>query len=198
MSENFDLKEIILIGGGGHCKSVIDVIEQQGIYKIAGIIDKPSRVDSDVLGYKVIGCDSDLEVMAKKYNYAIVTVGQTRSSTLRRDLFDLLTRIGFLLPSIIAPDAYVSKHSNIGKGVVILHGAVINANASIGDNCIINSKALIEHDCQVNNHCHISTSAVLNGGVIIEEESFIGSGAIIKESTRVIKSSFVKAGSLVV
>jgi sugar O-acyltransferase (sialic acid O-acetyltransferase NeuD family) len=191
------MDKIILIGGGGHCKSVIDVIEQEGKFQIAGIIDKPELLDSSVLGYSIIGNDSDLPILAKKYKYALVTTGQIKSSSLRINLFNLAIEAGFILPSVTSPNAYVSKYASIGIGVVIMHNAIINAGVSIGDNCIVNSKALIEHDCTISKHCHISTNATINGGVTVEPGCFIGSGAITKESITIGENSFVKAGSLV-
>ena len=192
------MNNIVLIGGGGHCKSVIDVIEQEGQFKIVGIVDKPELLGSNILGYSVIANDSDLDGLAKKYQYALITVGQIKSPSLRIKLFDLATKAGFTLPSIISPNAYVSKHSFIGNGVVVMHDAIVNASVSIGDNCIINSQALVEHDCAISKHCHISTNATINGGVAVKLGCFIGSGAIIKESTTIGKNSFIKAGSLVI
>ena len=190
------MKNIILIGGGGHCKSVIDVIEQEGRFEIVGIVDKPELLGSNVLGYSVIGNDSDLDSLAKKYQYALITVGQIKSPLLRIKLFDLATEAGFILPSIISPNAYVSKYASIGNGVIIMHNALVNVSASIGDNCIVNSKALIEHDCLISKHCHISTNATINGGVIVQSGCFIGSGTITKESITIGENSFIKAGSL--
>ena len=191
------MKEIILIGGGGHCKSVIDVIEQEGQFVVGGIVDKPELLGTDVLGYPVIGSDSDLEGLVKIHTYALITVGQIRSPEVRIKLFDIAKKMGFSLPRIISPRAYVSSHTFIGDGTVVMHDAFINAGASIGDNCIINSKALIEHDSKISNHCHISTNAVINGGVTIEEGCFIGSGATTNNSITIKKNSFIKAGSIV-
>ena len=191
------MKEIILIGAGGHCKSVIDVIEQEGQFVIAGIVDKTELLGIDVLGYPVIGSDSDLVGLAKIYTYALVTVGQILSPEVRIKLFDIAKKAGFSLPKIISPKAYVSNHTFIGDGTVVMHDALINAGASVGDNCIINSKAIIEHDCKVSNHCHISTNAVINGSVIIEDGCFIGSGATTNNSITIKKNSFIKAGSIV-
>ena len=191
------MKEIILIGGGGHCKSVIDVIEQEGQFVIAGIVDKTELLGIDVLGYPVIGSDSDLVGLAKIYTYALVTVGQILSPEVRIKLFDIAKKAGFSLPKIISPKAYVSNHTFIGDGTVVMHDALINAGASVGDNCIINSKAIIEHDCKVSNHCHISTNAVINGGVTIEDGCFIGSGVTTNNSITIKQNSFIKAGSIV-
>jgi len=187
-------EKILLVGGGGHCRSVIDVIELEDRYEIAGIIDKKELVGQDVLGYKVVGCDDDLEDLFRKYKYAIVTVGQIKSNSLRVKLFDALKAIGYELPSIISPLSYVSKHSTIGEGTIVLHQALINSNVTIGKNCIINSKALIEHDCIVEDSCHISTASVLNGGVVVKEGTFFGSNATSKEGIEI--SGFIRAGGL--
>lgn len=191
------MNKIILIGGGGHCKSVIDVIEQQAHFEIAGIVDKHEFLGSKILGYQVIGSDFDLDSLAKKYQYALITVGQIKSPLLRIKLFDLANKAGFILPTIISPNAYVSKYSKIGNGSVIMHHAIVNANTTIGDNCIINSKVLIEHDCFIANHCHISTNAIINGGVKIGSNCFIGSNVTTKDNITIKEKSFIKAGALV-
>lgn len=191
------MNNIILIGGGGHCKSVIDVIEQEGKFNIVGIVDK-LELHSDVLGYSVIGNDFDLVSLAKKYRYALVTAGQIKTPALRIKLFDLAVKAGFKMPSIISPRAYVSPHATIGRGTIVMHDALVNANVTVSDNCIINSKALIEHDTVIESHCHISTYAAINGNVIVERGCFIGSRATTKESIIIEKNSFVKAGGLVV
>jgi len=191
------MKEIILIGGGGHCKSVIDVIEQEGKFQIIGIVDKPELLGVNVLGYPVIGNDSDLVDLSKKCRYALVTVGQIKSSSLRVRLFKLAVKVGLTMPNVISPRAYVSKHAMIGQGTVIMHDALVNANAKIGENCIVNSKALIEHDAIIEDFCHIATNTVINGAAIVRQGSFIGSGVITKQGVKVEKNSFIKAGSLV-
>lgn len=189
--------KLLLIGGGGHCKSVIDVIEQENKYAIAGIIDQKEFIGQKVLGYEIIGCDDHLSDLFQKFKYAVVTVGQIRSPDLRIKLFSQLNTIGFDTPSILSPRAYVSRHATIGRGTVIMHDALINANATIGNNCIINTKALIEHDCVVGEHCHISTGAILNGGTVVKQGSFFGSSAVSKEYITIVENSFIKAGSLV-
>lgn len=188
-------EKILLIGGGGHCRSVIDVIEQENRYEIAGIVDKKELVGSEVLGCKVLGCDDDLEELFDKYKYALITVGQIRSNAVRVQLFTKLKSIGYQLPVVVSPFAYVSKHASVDEGTIVMHHALVNANAVVGKNCIINSKALLEHDSRVEDHCHISTAAVLNGATIVKEGTFFGSSAVSKEGVQV--SGFIKAGSVV-
>lgn len=187
-------QNIILVGGGGHCVSVIDVIEQEGKYNILGIIDIQQNIGKKVLNYPIIGSDDDLEHIFQKCKNAIVTIGQIKSSILRVQLFEKLKNIGYHLPVVISPLAYVSKHATIGEGSVIMHHAFVNANVKIGENCIINTKSLLEHDVQVGNHCHISTASVLNGGVILEDNIFIGSNSMAREGVKVEENAVIGGG----
>lgn len=185
---------IILVGGGGHCRSVIDVIEQQGKYQIVGIVDLKELIGQQVLGYPIIGCDDQLPDLLALCRTAVITVGHLRSNSLRLMLYELLKKLGYALPVITSPLAYVSPHANIGEGTVVMHHALINANASVGRNCIINSKALVEHDVRVGDHCHISTASVLNGGVVVADHTFVGSNVTSKQEVQL--TGFIKAGSL--
>ncbi|WP_325334608.1 acetyltransferase [Sulfurimonas sp.] len=187
--------KILLIGGGGHCHSVIDVIELEDKYEIEGIIDIKENIGKKVLGYEVIGCDDDLEALFKSYKNAVITVGQLKSNMLRVKLFTTLKNIGFNLPIIVSPLAYVSKHAFVDEATVVMHHALINANAKVGKNCIINTKVLIEHDAIVEDNCHISTASVINGGVVVKENTFFGSNATSKQYIEI--DGFIKAGSLV-
>lgn len=175
------MDNLILIGAGGHANSCIDVIEQEGRYQIIGMVGSLDEVGLMRFGYPVIGEDKDLEALANKYKFALITIGQIQSSFHRIRLFEHATKVGFLLPKIISPLAYVSSRATIGGGSIIMAGAIVNAGAKVGCNCIINSSALIEHDAIVGNHTHISTGAILNGDVRVGNESYIGSGSVVKE-----------------
>lgn len=190
------MKSLLLIGGGGHCHSCIDVIEAASIYQIEGIV-QPKASSELILGYPIIGSDDDLPQLLKGTKSVLITVGQIKTPEARFRLFDLLKQLGAELPVIISPRAYCSKHAPVGEGSIIMHGAIVNAGASIGTNCIINSQALIEHDVIVAGHCHVSTGANINGGVTIGEGSFIGSGAILKEGIVIGENVIISAGQVV-
>ena len=191
------MKNLILIGGGGHCKSCIDVIEGVNEYNILGIIDTPDKVGQKVLDYEIIGTDNDIEDYAKQGVEFLITVGQIESADLRIKLFNKVKNCEGKFATIVSPFAYVSKHANIGEGTIIMHGAIVNAGANIGKNCIINTKALIEHDCQIGNNCHIAVGAVLAGGVELENDCFIGANATVVQYLHLPQKSFVKAGTLI-
>ena len=190
------MDEILLIGAGGHARACIDVIEQQGKYKIAGLIQKENTTDKYNLGYPIIGVDEDLTELSKDYNYALVSVGQIKSSEPRKKLYNLLKEMDFKLPIIQSPLSYVSKHAEIGEGTIIMHGAVVNTSARVGRNCIINSKSLIEHDVIVGDHCHVSTGAIINGEVMVGDGTFIGSGAFTKHSISIGNNCVIGTGSV--
>ena len=192
-----DMKEkIILIGGGGHCSACVDVIEQEGRFAIAGIVDVPEKKQHNILGYSVIGSDADLVELIKMFQNVLITLGQIKSPNRRMELFNGLMQMGACFPVIQSPLAYVSPHAHVAEGSIIMHHALINAGARVGRNCIINTKALVEHDAVIEDHCHISTGAVVNGGVAIGSGSFFGSGAVSKEYTSMPANSFIKANSL--
>lgn len=178
-------EDIVLIGGGGHCRSCIDVIEQQGVYSILGIVDLPENIGNNILGYEVIASDDDLPGMVKQYRNFLVTIGQVKSSSTRERIFTTVRAGGGEVPLIISPLAYVSPHARVGEGTIIMHQAIINASACIGRNCIVNTKALVEHDAVVGDHCHISTGSIVNGGVVINSGTFFGSGAVSKENVTI-------------
>lgn len=190
------MQKLILLGGGGHCKSCIDVIEQEGNYEITGILDKKELVGKKLLGYEYIGTDDDIGKFVDEGYSFLITVGQINTSSIRKKLFSLLIKSGAQIVTVISPRAYVSKHAKVSKGTIIMHDALVNANASIGENCIINSKALVEHDAIIENFCHISTSAVINGGVTVKEGTFFGSNAVSKEYVETSINDFIKAGTI--
>lgn len=176
-------KPLILVGGGGHCKSVIDVAESAG-YNILGILDRLEEVGKKVLGYDVIGTDDD---MAKYVDQAefIVTVGQIKSPDLRIKLHKMLELVGAKLATIVAPTAYMSKYAQLGAGTVVMHQAVVNADAKVGKGCIINTFANIEHDVVIGDYCHISTGAMVNGGSTVTDGTFVGSQAVINQCVKI-------------
>lgn len=189
--------KLILIGGGGHCKSCIDVIEQEGKFQIEGILDKEENLGNSVLGYKVIGTDRQIDELSRgKYSF-LITVGQIKSALIRKSLFEKLAYLNVPIATVISPLAYVSKYSLLDKGTIIMHQATINAGVKVGMNNIINTGALIEHDCSIGNHCHISTKAVINGGCTIGNEVFIGSGTVIHNGIQIQDLTVVGAGSVV-
>ena len=176
---------IILIGAGGHARACIDVIEQEGRFAVAGLVGLREEVGSSVLGYPVLGTDSDLRALLAAHGHALVTLGQIKTPEHRRRLFEFVLDRACPLPTIVSPRAYVSPHARLGAGTIVMHGAVVNAAVVVGRNCIINSQSLIEHDVVIADHCHIATSATLNGGVRIGAGVFVGSSTCVRQGVTI-------------
>lgn len=190
-------KKLILVGGGGHCKSCIDVIEHENSYEIHGILDSRD-ISTTVLGYPILGDDEMIKLYASEGYSFLITVGQIKFSVPRKKLFDLLVSYNANVVSIISPYANVSKHAIIGKGTIVMHRASVNAGAIVKDNCIINTGSNIEHDVIVGANCHISTHAVVNGNCVIGDSCFIGSNTTVSSQIVIANDVIVGAGSTVV
>lgn len=196
MINNILKRPLILIGGGGHCKSVIEVAESVG-YEIMGILDVPDEVGKEVLyGHKVIGTDDDIPQYIDDCDF-VVTVGFIKNPALRIKLYNNVKEAGGKLATIIASTAYVSKYAKVGEGSVIMHNAFVNAGAKIGDNCIINTFVNIEHDSEIGNQCHISTGTMVNGECKIGDNCFIGSQSVCANCIEIGSDIIVGAGSVV-
>jgi len=191
------MEPIVLIGGGGHCISCIDVIRLTKKYEIIGILDSPEKVGTSISGIKVIGTDNDIPQLASKFKNFLITVGQIKSSEIRVRINDTVKKSNGNLAVIVSPRAYVSDSAFIDEGTIIMHNSIINANAQIGKNCIINTGALIEHEVNIGDYCHISTHAVVNGQVSIGKKSFIGSNSVIANNVLLPDEIVIAAGACI-
>ena len=194
-------EKLVLIGGGGHTKSCIDVIQEEGRFEIVGIVENPGYqapgIGSQVLGYPVIGTDDDLPGLVKTYGNFLITIGQILHSAPRIRVFEKIRILGGHFPVIISPHAYVSPTALVGPGTIVMHHAVVNTEARVGMNCIINTGALIEHEAVTGDHCHISTHAIVNGQCTVGSRTFIGSHAVLSNNISVPGDTLISAGSVV-
>lgn len=190
--------KLILIGGGGHCKACIDVIEQTGQFEIIGILDLAEFIGTKLLGYEIIGTDADISKYVELGYSFLITVGQIKSAALKEKIFYQLKDLNANIATLIASSARVSKYSKIGIGTIVMHHAIINAGVTVGENCILNNKCDIEHDTAVGNHTHISTGAIINGGCTIGKGVFIGSNATVANQITVEDEVVIGAGSVVI
>lgn len=188
---------LLLIGGGGHCRAVIDVIETGTGFSVHGIIQPQQTGASPILGYPVLGDDAALPRLLQDTPHALVAVGQIKTATVRQRLYERLCALNARLPVLISPKAHVSRHAVMAAGCVVMHGAVVNAAAQIGVNAIINTMALVEHDVMLGAHCHVATGARVNGGVRIGNRCFIGSGAVIHQNINIGDDCVIAAGAVV-
>ena len=189
-------KNIVLVGGGGHCISVIDIIENGNEFNILGILDS-NIIENNILGYKILGGDDLIPELVHHNTYFLITVGQIKSYSIRKNISKILIENNAKLATVISSLAYVSKHANIEEGSVIMNHAVVNAKSKIGKNCIINTKANIEHGVIIGEFCHISTCAVVNGDSVIGSGTFIGSNATISNEISIKENSIISAGKFI-
>ena len=187
---------IILIGAGGHCISVIDVIEQERKYNILGILDSYNKKDN-VLGYPILGGDELIPSLVNDNTFFLISVGQIKSYSIRRNIADNLKINKAKLAIVVSPLAYVSKHASVQAGSIIMNGTIVNAKSKIGKHCIINTKSNIEHSVVIGDFCHISTCAVINGDTIIGRGTFIGSNATVSNGIEIKENSIIDAGKFI-
>lgn len=189
---------LIIIGAGGHAKSVIDAAEEN--FSIMGLLsDDPAAHGQSTCGFKILGDDSLLPRLAadgaKMFVVGVGSVGDARS---RQKLFELGKMANLEPAVIIHPRAIVSKHAKIGAGSVILAGATVNAGATVGQNVIVNSGAIVEHDCILEDDVHVASGAVLGGNVTIRQAAHVGAGSTIRQGQTVGRRTIVGAGAVVV
>lgn len=186
---------LILIGGGGHCKSVIDVAESAG-YNILGVLDMPEDVCKSILDYRVIGTDDDIPRYVGKAEF-LITVGFIKNPSIRVRIYNKVKEAGGKFATIVASTAYVSRYATLGEGTIVMHQAMVNAGACVGVNCIINTFCNIEHDVVIGDQCHISTGTMVNGDCKVGDRVFIGSQSVLANGITIGDDIIVGAGSFV-
>ena len=189
------MKPLIFIGGGGHCKSVMEAAESAG-YSILGVLDIPENVGKSILSTKVIGTDDDIPAYVDKAEF-VITVGFIKNPSTRIKIYNKIKEAGGKLATVVASTAYVSKYATLGEGTVVLHQAFVNADAKVGCNVILNTATNIEHDAVIGDQCHISTGAMVNGECRVGERCFIGSQSVLANCITVGDDIIVSAGSFV-
>ena len=189
------MEQILLIGGGGHAKSVADSIRQAGRYRIAGYIDKPELKGEVADGIPFIGTDSDLQTLYDKgIQNAFVTIGYMGQGNIREAIYESAKRIGFHIPSVTDPAAILAEHVKIEEGVYIGKRTVVNAGAAVGKLCIINTGAVVEHDDEIGAFSHVAVGAVLCGNVSIGNGCLIGAGATVIQGVSIGDGAVIGAG----
>jgi UDP-perosamine 4-acetyltransferase len=185
---------VVIIGGGGHAKVVIESLRAAG-HTVAAVIDAdptPRRV----AGVQVVGDDSALpRLLGEGITQAFVAIGDNR---LRSRLARGLREQGFELVNAIHPSAVISPSAKLGAGVAVMAGAVINAESEIGDLAIINTGAIVDHDCRLGAACHLGPASALAGGVRIGDRAFLGVGARVIPNMTIGADAIVGAGAVVV
>lgn len=195
-----DPTALIIYGGGGHAKSLIDLIRVEGKYNVVGILDDGLPAGSAILDVPVLGSGDLLaELRQKGIAKAVNAVGGIGNITPRLKVYDKLKTAGYTFPTVIHPRAFVEPTANLGDGGQLFFNAYIGSDVKMGFGCIVNTGAIVSHDCVLNDFVNISPGAILAGAVTIKERTLIGMGVtinlnvVIGAGARVGNSAVVKA-----
>ncbi|MFH1304001.1 MAG: acetyltransferase [Planctomycetota bacterium] len=193
------MNSIILTGGGGHAKVLIDLITESGDYHIAGILDPVLKVGMRIKGFAVLGTDAELPTLRDQgIQHVAIAVGSVKCNLLRKTLFDRSRKFGFKIPALVHPRAIVSAGVELTEGVQVMAGAIIQTDTKIGEGTVINTGAQVDHDCHIGSQTFLSPGVILSGGVIVGDNSFIGAGAVVIQGVKIGKNAVVAAGAVVI
>jgi len=187
-------KGLVILGGGGHAKSCMDIIESFRDYSIS----LRGRIEVAVVVHDTRKLeDWQWKFYAEEYDGFVLGVGQIHTPALRMQIVNEIEAVNGNIVTLISPYARVSPRATIGTGTVVMPNAAINSGAVIGNHCIINTGAIVEHDSCIRDFCHIATGAVVNGDCRVSFRCFIGSNAVLLNQTRICPDITVGAGSVV-
>lgn len=187
-------RRMIIVGGGGHARVVIDVARAAGWMPIAAL--DPVGAGNFCANVPVVGSDEMAAHFRKDgIRFAVVALG---ANGLRLRLGKKLEEIGFECPVIVHPSAVLSPYARVAAGTVVMPNAVINSHARIGHFVIINTGSIVEHDCTVGDGAHVAPRSVIGGNVDIGREVLFGIGAVARPGSAVGDGATVGAGSTVI
>ncbi len=181
-----DPEAIIIYGGGGHGKSLIELIRAAGHIQIAGIIDDGKSIGSSILNIPVIGHKDHLQMLYQKgFRLAVNAVGGISNLADRVSVFESLQSVGFSCPTVIHPTAWIEQSAMIGDGSQIFPHAYVGSDSKLGYGVIINTGTIVSHDCGLGDYVNLSPGAILAGEVKIGSSTLIGMGVTINLQVRV-------------
>lgn len=191
---------ILGLGAGGHAKVVLDLLQCEGRYQVAGLLDAdPARAGAQVLGVPVLGGNERLAgAAAEGCTGFFVGVGATGSTALRRKLFQAGLEAGLEPVPCLHPRSVLAASARWGRGFTAMAGAVVNAEAQVGDNVVVNTAAVIEHDCQVGDHVFIAPGALVMGGCRVGAGAYLGAGCVLRQGVSIGEEAVVGAGAVVI
>lgn len=189
---------IIILGGGGHAKVLIEAIRLCSM-SVIGIIEADSaKNEIDVFGVRVIGGDESISGYDPKAVRLVNAVGSVGRPVSRIAVFEKFKEKGFMFATVIHPSATMASDVVLGEGAQIMAGVVIQPGVTIGANAIVNTGALIDHDCMIGDHVHLGPGVTLSGGVRVADSVHIGTGATLIQGVTIGLNSVVGAGSVVI
>ena len=183
------MNRLVIIGAGGHGKVIADSAWKNGYTNICFVDDNAT---GDVMGFPIIGTSIEIERLNDGNTDFVIGIGNNATRKLIAEKYD----VNFV--TLVHPSAQIGVNVSIGKGTVVMAGAVINPCAMVGEHCIINTGAIVEHDNVIEDYAHISPNAALGGTVRVGECTHIGIGATVKNNTEICSDCTIGAGAVVV
>jgi sugar O-acyltransferase (sialic acid O-acetyltransferase NeuD family) len=194
----FDASAVLVYGGGGHGKAVIELLRAAGHYQIVGVIDDGLTAGTNLLGIPVLGGQEQLPGLYERgIRQAFNAVGGISNLTTRVAVFKRLHAAGFTCPTVAHPTAFIEPSARLEPGVQVFPHAYIGSEALIGYGSIINTAAIVSHDCRIGNYANLSPGATLAGGVSIGDGALIGMRATINLLVQVGASARIGNGATV-
>ena len=189
---------VIILGGGGHAKVLIETLRSSGI-AILGITDAdPEKYNNSVLGIPVLGDDSVVNQHSPESVHLVNGVGSVSITHKRSTLFERFKHLGYSFATVVHPSAIIASDAVLGEGAQVMAGAVIQPGSSLGADTIVNTNATVDHDCEIGSHVHLSPGVTLSGGVRIGMGTHVGTGATVIQAIVIGTNCLVAAGSVVI
>ncbi len=178
--------DLIIYGGGGHGKSLIDLIRLLGTFCVIGIVDDGLPVGSPIMAVPMLGGADILEPLFKRgLHLAANAVGGIGNISIRIKVFERLMAAGFTCPTLIHPTAFIEPSASLAEGVQVFPHAYVGSEAKVGFGVIVNTGAIISHDCNLGDYVNVSPGAILAGEVSVGEATLIGMGVTVNLRVRI-------------
>jgi sugar O-acyltransferase (sialic acid O-acetyltransferase NeuD family) len=192
------MEKIVIIGASGHAKVIIDLVEKEGRYAIAGLLDMSRKPGDTVLGYPILGPEESLLDWQEPLGIVggIIAIGD---NWIRKKVVDKMRKLqaNFRFVTAIHPDASIGKEASFGEGTVVMAGAVVNPASKIGNFCILNTRCSLDHDSAMGDFASLAPGVTAGGNVSIGAYSAISLGANIIHGVSIGSHSVIGAGATV-
>ena len=167
-------KRVIVIGAGGHGRSVAEAVLLLGRDELVGFVDDGADANAKVWTYPILGRTDSLHTLREHADAVVVAIG---NNTVREKLHARAREVGFELLSVIHPTAFVSPTAALGSGCAVMAGAVVGTEAHLGEGVIVNCGATVDHHCRVDAFGHLGVNACMAGGSVLGHRAWMQAGA---------------------
>jgi acetyltransferase EpsM len=194
----FDPAALVIYGGGGHAKALIDLLRLEGTYRIEGIIDDGLPAGMQIMDLPVLGGAAALAGLYRRgVRQAVNAVGGIGDIRVRKTVFQRLEDAGFTCPTVVHPRAMVEPSASLAEGVQVFPLAYVGSEAQIGFGAIINTGAIVSHECSVGAYANLSPGAILAGQVEIGAGALVGMGVTLNLRVKVGANARIGNGATV-